>query len=156
MKVLVVIFMLGASTATAHAQYPWCLQSDAFDGDRSCAYATFEQCFGRSQLLERVTKLDISTTDAAPSPLMRCFLIASADFVSFESVITVRSPNLSACRSEIGSSKAMVSSNSRPRRSRLFHLMEPVAWATYRAFRYELRGHYYAVIKFFVGKQSIL
>jgi len=39
-KLLVVIFILGASIATAHAQYaPWCLQSDAFDGDRGCVTA---------------------------------------------------------------------------------------------------------------------
>jgi hypothetical protein len=47
MKVLIVstIYALGASVATAHAQgAPWCLQSDAFDGERSCAYATFQQC----------------------------------------------------------------------------------------------------------------
>jgi hypothetical protein len=47
MKVLIVstIYALGASVATAHAQgAPWCLQSDAFDGDRSGSYATFQQC----------------------------------------------------------------------------------------------------------------
>jgi hypothetical protein len=44
-RVLVVTFMLSASIATVHAQgAAWCLQSDAFEGDRSCGYATFEQC----------------------------------------------------------------------------------------------------------------
>jgi Protein of unknown function (DUF3551) len=46
MKVTVVsIFMFGGSIVAAHAQgAPWCLQSDAFEGDRSCSYATFQQC----------------------------------------------------------------------------------------------------------------
>jgi hypothetical protein len=45
MKVLSIsIFMLGAGVAIAQAQSArWCLQSGAFDGDRSCAYATFQQ-----------------------------------------------------------------------------------------------------------------
>jgi Protein of unknown function (DUF3551) len=51
-KSFVVIFILGASIATAHAQNaPWCLQSDAFDGDRSCAYDTFQQCLADRNFL---------------------------------------------------------------------------------------------------------
>jgi len=70
MKLLVVIFILSAGIATADVQNAlWCLQSDAFDGDRSCAYATFQQC--RSQFPKRVLcpKLDISPACASPSPL---------------------------------------------------------------------------------------
>lgn len=44
MKPLVIAVFLGGIT-TAYAQgAPWCLQSDAFEGDRSCSYATFQQC----------------------------------------------------------------------------------------------------------------
>jgi hypothetical protein len=54
MKLLVVIFILSAGNATADAENAlWCLQSDAFDGDRSCAYATFQQCLADRNFLNR-------------------------------------------------------------------------------------------------------
>jgi hypothetical protein len=42
MRSLVVAFgVLGATVSTAHTQnYPWCLQSGAFDGSQHCTYTT--------------------------------------------------------------------------------------------------------------------
>jgi Protein of unknown function (DUF3551) len=64
-KPLVIAVFLGVSIPTAYAQgAPWCLQSDAFEGDRSCSYATFQQCLAdRNYLNGLCSKLDISPTE---------------------------------------------------------------------------------------------
>ncbi len=42
---VVALGMLGATLNAAHARnYPWCLQSDAFEGAQNCAYTTLQQC----------------------------------------------------------------------------------------------------------------
>ena len=44
-SLVVALGVLGATLSTAHAQnYPWCLQSGAFDGSQHCTYTTLQQC----------------------------------------------------------------------------------------------------------------